>query len=163
MAILVSDTSVLIDLERGSFLEALFSLSHGFVVPDLLYARELASNIGPDLVSRGLRVEPLTATEVGRATVMTRARSALSVPDAFAFALAESRSWVLLTGDGGLCTAATQAGLAHHGVLWVLDEFEREAVVASDRLHAGLSAISAHPRCRLPTADVQARLTRFKK
>jgi hypothetical protein len=61
-----------------------------------------------------------------------------------------------------LRTVAAQAGVAHHGVLWLLDEFEREAVVASDQLHAGLTAISTHPRCRLPPAEVQTRLARFK-
>lgn len=162
MSILVSDTSVLIDLERGSLLEPLFGLSHAFVVPDILYQRELANNIGPDLIQRGLRVEALSSNEVGRATVMTRARAALSVPDAFAFALAQSRAWILLTGDGALRTAATQAGLEHHGVLWVIDELQREAVVAESRLHAGLTAIGAHPRCRLPAAEVQARLARLK-
>ncbi|MBC7767417.1 MAG: hypothetical protein H7124_01380 [Phycisphaerales bacterium] len=161
MSILVSDTSVLIDLERGSLLEPLFGLSHAFVVPDILYQRELANNIGPDLMQRGLRVEALSPTEVGRATVMARARAALSVPDTFAFALAESRTWTLLTGDGALRTAATQAGLTHHGVLWVIDEMEREAVLDNGRLHAGLTTISTHPRCRLPSDEVQARLGRL--
>jgi hypothetical protein len=35
--ILVSDASVLIDLQRGGSLEALFALPHEFVVPDVLY------------------------------------------------------------------------------------------------------------------------------
>ena len=39
--VLVSDTSVLIDLKRGSLLEASFRLAFRFVVPDLLYEREL--------------------------------------------------------------------------------------------------------------------------
>lgn len=43
MIILVSDTSVLIDLERGHFLDACFRLPFEFAVPDLLYRRELAS------------------------------------------------------------------------------------------------------------------------
>ena len=43
MIILVSDTSVLIDLERGSLLELAFSCGLVMVVPDLLYTRELAS------------------------------------------------------------------------------------------------------------------------
>ena len=34
--ILVSDTSVLIDLERGGLLEAVFTLPHEFAVPDVL-------------------------------------------------------------------------------------------------------------------------------
>jgi hypothetical protein len=41
MKILVSDTSVLIDLERGGLLVSCFRLPFEFAVPDLLYAREL--------------------------------------------------------------------------------------------------------------------------
>ena len=41
MIILVSDTSILIDLERGGLLEAAFSCGLTMVVPDLLYEREL--------------------------------------------------------------------------------------------------------------------------
>jgi len=37
MTVLVSDTSVLIDLERGSFLEHVFRLPFEFAVSDLLY------------------------------------------------------------------------------------------------------------------------------
>ena len=36
MKVLVSDTSVLIDLERGSLLEISFALPFEFAVPDLL-------------------------------------------------------------------------------------------------------------------------------
>ena len=41
MIVLVSDTSVLIDLERGGLLEVAFSCGHQLVVPDLLYVLEL--------------------------------------------------------------------------------------------------------------------------
>ena len=41
MKVLVSDTSILIDLERGSLLEICFRLPFQFAVPDLLYEREL--------------------------------------------------------------------------------------------------------------------------
>ena len=50
MQVLVSDTSVLVDLERGSLLEASFSLPFQFAVPDLLYERELKSYVGDDSV-----------------------------------------------------------------------------------------------------------------
>jgi hypothetical protein len=55
-ALLVSDTSVLIDLERGSLLEALFQLPFDVGVPDLMFEREIKTWIGPDLVAMGLRV-----------------------------------------------------------------------------------------------------------
>lgn len=43
MVILVSDTSVIIDLERGDLLEAAFKLPYGFAVPDALYRSELGN------------------------------------------------------------------------------------------------------------------------
>ena len=55
--ILVSDTSVLIDLERGGFLEAIFALPHQFAVPDVLYHRELQGDWGERIAALGLRVE----------------------------------------------------------------------------------------------------------
>lgn len=67
MRVLVSDTSVLIDLERGGFLEAAFSLSWEFAVPDLLYEGELRNYGGERLVELGLRVAELEPEEVGRA------------------------------------------------------------------------------------------------
>ena len=55
--ILVSDTSVLIDLERGGFLEVVFSLPDEFAVPDVLYHQEMQGEWGARLVELGLRVE----------------------------------------------------------------------------------------------------------
>ena len=47
--IMVSDTSVLVDLDRGSLLDAAFRLSSEFAVPDLLYKRELENHSGDRL------------------------------------------------------------------------------------------------------------------
>lgn len=46
MPVLVSDTSVIIDLDRGALIEDLFRLPYEFAVPDLLFARELAGALG---------------------------------------------------------------------------------------------------------------------
>ena len=59
MRVLVSDTSVLIDLKRGSLLEASFRLPFRFSVPDLLYERELKNWGGEELIRLGLSVEEL--------------------------------------------------------------------------------------------------------
>lgn len=161
MPVLVSDTSVLIDLERGQLLEEMFRLSFEFAVPDLLYARELTGPLGEQLVALGLRVEVLTPAELSRATTVRRQNASLSTPDTFAFAIAESRKWTLLTGDGGLRELALAERIEMHGVLWLFDQFADGDHVASDKLHAGLSAIFAHPRCRLPVQEVRRRLVRF--
>lgn len=49
--LLVSDTSVLIDLERGGMLAALFELPFEVGVPDVMYEREIKTWSGPDLVA----------------------------------------------------------------------------------------------------------------
>ena len=64
MKVLVSDTSVIVDLERGALVDSCFRLPFEFAVPDLLYSRELEQYGGPDLVKLGLRVEELTAPEL---------------------------------------------------------------------------------------------------
>ena len=161
MPILVSDTSILIDIERASLSTRLFALPHVFVVPDQLFERELAPYDGADLVARGLRVEELTGEEVAAAAVLRRAHWALSLPDAYAFSLSRARGWTLLTGDGLLRTLARQARLPMHGVLWLFDELEAHRVCRDSELYDGLLALSRHPRCRLPRAEINTRLRRY--
>ena len=57
--VVVSDTSVLLDLERGSLLTAAFRLSCEFAVPDLLFERELNSPWwNPRVAPRAVRRPP---------------------------------------------------------------------------------------------------------
>lgn len=161
MSVLVSDTSVLIDLERAQLLDDMFRLPFEFAVPDLLYERELAGALGDQLVALGLRVEVLTPAELSRATTARRQNARLSVPDTFAFAIAQSRRWTLLTGDGSLREFAVAEDVDMHGVLWLFDQFADGDHVPLDRLHGGLSRIFAHPRCRLPASEVRRRLALF--
>jgi predicted nucleic acid-binding protein len=159
--VLVSDTSVLIDIERASLTARLFDLPYDFVVPDILYEAELLDWMGPDLIDLGLRVEELTPEETARATELKRAKAMLSTPDVFAFCLAVERNWVLLTGDGALRAEAESQKLSMHGVLWVFDEMEKHMVCATSALKAGLEAVRDHPRCRLPQKEINRRLARY--
>ena len=163
MKILVSDTSVLIDLERGTFLDSCFQLPFEFAVPDLLYARELAEFGGQQLIARGLRVEELTPNEVAVAQTVRGAHPKLSMPDAFAFSLATERGWSLLSGDAELRALAHTREVSCFGVLWVLDQFFDGHVIEAATIIAGLDVIAAHPRCRLPRSEIQARLERYRK
>jgi hypothetical protein len=159
--ILVSDTSVLIDLERAGLLEEMFLLPAEFAVPDLLFNRELTGDLGNRLVGLGLRIEELTPDELRRATTINRHYSQLSTPDTFAFAIAESRGWGLLTGDGTLRALARAEQVEMHGVLWLFDQLADGNHVSFNRLHIGLRNLSTHPRCRLPPNEVRQRLARF--
>ena len=119
--VLVSDTSVLIDAERGSLLKFCFGLPFVFVVPDLLYRQELQEHGGPALIQLGLRVEELDGDGVSLALGYRRDHRSLSLPDSFALALARLNSWILLSGDGGLREPARSEGVVCHGVLWLID------------------------------------------
>ncbi len=161
MKVLVSDTSALVDLERGSLLDATFRLPFEFAVPDLLYERELKHHGGERLLERGMRIAALDGDGVTQALRYRRRRPALSLPDCFALALAVRSRWILLTGDAELRRLASAEGVDCHGVLWLMDELLHVAVASARQLHDGLEAISAHPRCRLPRGEVRARLTRY--
>ena len=163
MTILVSDTSVLIDLERGELISCAFKLSATFAVPDVLYERELRDHGGEELLKLGLKVESLDGDGVALAMRHMQAQRRLTVPDSFCFALAlaKQNGWTLLTGDGPLRELAKAEGVDCHGVLWLLDEFETQGAATYMQLHRGLEGISAHPRCRLPRREIAIRLGRY--
>lgn len=161
MKILVSDASVLIDLERGTLLAACFRLPFAFAVPDLLYERELRNYGGEALLALGLRVEELDGDGVALALQYRRAHPPLSLADCFALTLAKINSWMLLSGDGGLRDLAAAEGIECRGVLWLLDRMLEAKAARSGELLAGLQAIAAHPRCRLPAGEIRKRLRRY--
>lgn len=162
MSFLVSDTSVIIDLDRGDLLELAFGLDKDLVVPDLLFARELDREFGDRLRGLGIVVEPLDSGEVIAAMHQRRSDPRLSIADAFAFALAHNRRWTLLTGDGVLRAVAQSEGVEVHGVLWLIDRIEEGQLCDPSVLHDGLSNLASHPRCRLPRNEVNLRLQRYK-
>ena len=161
MQVLVSDTSVLVDLERGSLLEASFRLPFRFSVPDLLYERELKNWGGEDLIRLGLSVEELDGDGVQRARAYRQQMPALSLADCFALMLAQIRSWILLSGDSALRQLAVAEAVECHGVLWLPDEMHNSAVVGIRELRDGLTAIAEHPRCRLPKSEIRRRLASY--
>jgi len=161
MIVLVSDTSVLIDLERGGLLELAFSCGLTMVVPDLLYDRELESENGPLLRRLGLGVVALSPDEVSFAQRIRTQRPGLSLPDCFALSCARRPEHALVTGDRLLRAEAQTQHCTVYGLLWLLDQIAASGAVGISLLYEGLTRISNHPRCRLPHGEVRARLQRW--
>jgi hypothetical protein len=159
--VLVSDTSVLIDLQRGQLLEPALRLPYDFAVPDLLFERELRSWDSAFLRQR-LMILSLDGDGVGLAAAFRRADARLSLPDAFALALAKIGRHTLLTGDAALRAMAETEKVECHGVLWILGEIETCGLATPEGLYAALTTLSEHPRCRLPRTEVRKRLERWK-
>jgi hypothetical protein len=162
MIILVSDTSVLIDLERGSLLALAFSCGLPMVVPDLLYERGLAMDNGLLLRHLGLGVVALTPDEVAFAQQLRKKRPGLLLPNCFALSCARRQDYALVTRDKLLRTEAQSWQCAVYGLLWILDQMEASGKISAAMLHEGLTRISNHPRCRLPKSEVLARLQRWQ-
>lgn len=161
MRVLVSDTSVIVDLERGNLLEAVFRLDWEFAVPDLLFTEELEEYSGQQLLELGLQIAQLDGAGVQQALKCRQEIPQLSLPDAFAATLAQLNDWTLLTGDSALRRYAESIAVPCHGVLWVIDELESSGALGRSVLHTALSEISSHPRCRLPRGEVSKRLRKF--
>lgn len=161
MIVLVSDTSVLIDLERGGLLESAFSCGLTMVVPDLLYERELESVNGPLLRHLGLGVVALSPEELAFAQQVRTRRPGLSVPDCFALSCARRPGHALVTGDKLLRAEATTWHCTVYGALWILDQMEASGAIGTSLLYEGLTRISRHPRSRLPRDEVRVRLQRW--
>ena len=161
MSVLISDTSVLIDLERASLVEAVFTLPWRFIVPDLLFERELKPYGGEALLALGLEVMELDGAGVQLAQTYRARELRISLPDGFALALAKSGGHDLLTGDGPLRALAEAEGVPCHGVLWVFDQLAGTGAFSPRVLHESLTNLCSHPRCRLPRKEVQVRLQRL--
>jgi hypothetical protein len=160
MAILVSDTSVLVDLERGGLLEPAFGCDLTMIVPDILYERELHDHNGQYLRALGLGVVGLSPSELELAQAIRTERRALSLPDCFALSCATRQQHTLVTGDGALRSEATARNVNVVGLLWLLDQMAVQGI-ACEQLRDGLTRISAHPKCRLPGPEVRARLVQW--
>ena len=162
MIVLVADTSVLVDLDRAGLLEKAFDCGLTMIVPDMLYDQELEPYNGPYLRKLGLGVVGLTPSEVQLAQEIKRGKTGLSWPDSFALSCAHRAEHILVSGDRNLRNEAMKRLGKVHGLLWILDHMEASGFVDHDTLHVGLSTIVAHPTCRLPRDEVNARLVVWK-
>ena len=159
--ILVSDPSVLIDLDRGCQLETTFGLAFEFASPDLLYHQELAQHGGPAQIELGLRVEALDGDGVALALRYRHAhRPSLypiasplrwpgSIPGYCSPAIVNSAN-----GRQANTSPATESLGSSTG-------FPKRGLLSSFKPFTSVAAIAAHPRCRLPEPELRKRLQRF--
>ncbi|WP_303909263.1 DUF3368 domain-containing protein [Thiohalomonas denitrificans] len=130
--LLISDANILIDMEVGGLLEAIFRLDETFAVPDVLYSEELEEH-HPELPTLGLQVMQLGEGGVSAAMALVQMYSGPSVNDLFALELARENNCPLLIGDRALRKAAEQEGVQLHGILWLVEQMIRNGIVPLER------------------------------
>ena len=164
MKVLVSDSSILIELSKRELLDKMFQLAFEFAVPDLLFHEELidlGSYSRRDLLGLGLRVESLDAAGVELAIAYQSERPALSLVDSFALALADRQGWHLLTEDRTMRSVAESKGIAHFDALWVVDRMLIAGILSASQVVAVLEAMRDDPRCPIPKLELAARIERL--
>lgn len=156
----VLDTSVAIDLHRGGLFDAFFRLPATYLVPDVMYVDELEQWFGPSLLTYGLVIQELNDTEVLRAREFMRRCPSLSVPDAYALALAAERQHTLLAGAKDIRELGKETGVEVRGVFHIFDLIEEANLLPPASLHTCLTLI-VRSRTYLPKDEVEARLARY--
>lgn len=164
--IVISDSSVLMDLAIGRLLEATPKLPFRFEIPDVMFTSELL-DLGDytrdQLVEFGFRIGTLEGDGVIRAfSYFQEYRTLLSERDCFALVLAEERKAILMSGDRRLREISEVKGVEVHGVLWIADLILEHRVLSASALAKRLEKLSRNPRCRLPKKELMKRITAWR-
>ena len=164
MKILVSDSSVLIEFSKRDLLDKMFELEFQFAVPDLLFYEELI-DLGrysrQDLLNLGLQVESLDPEGVEMAVSYQRRRTALSLVDSFALALANHRGWHLLTEDRTMRNVARSEGIPLRDALWVIDNMLAAGFLSASHVLATLVSMRDDPKCPILHRELAHRIARL--
>lgn len=166
MRIIVSDSSCLIDLQKGGLIEAFLKLPYELVVPDVLLEDELLSFSKKEIsvLRANMTVATLEAEGVERAARLLQQFPYLSANDGFALVVAEERKGcILLTGDRRLRALAEKEAIEVHGSLWAAEEMFRNRVVARLALVVALEAWKEDESVRVPHVELGRLIARLKR
>jgi len=159
--LLISDANILIDIDVGGLLEAMFRLEEGFAVPDVLYIEELEEQHG-ELPALGLRVLPLEEEGIAAALALLDVYHGPSTNDLFALQLARQENCPLLTGDGDLRAAAKAEGVELRGTLWLVEAMVERKIISLDRATTAYGEMKRNGR-RLPWPEVDNQIKRLRR
>lgn len=131
MLLIISDASVLIDIECGGLTSTMFSLPWQFAVPDTLFSEELAERHS-HLLQLGLISKTMGGDLVSEAFRLHQQYVRTSVNDLLALTLAKHEGCHLLTGDKALRSVATELSVEVHGTIWLVDSMLKDGKITND-------------------------------
>jgi len=157
MLLIISDTSVLIDIECGELTSAMFSLPWQFAVPDTLFDEELAERHS-HLVRFGLMSKTMGGDLVAEAYGLHQKYIKPSVNDMLALTLAKHEGCQLLTGDKALREAAKELNVEVHGTIWLVEQILKSEKITIDVARVAFQQMKS-AGSRLPWGEVEKMLT----
>lgn len=164
MQYISSDTNVWIDFLTIDLLDLPFRLPHVYCMSSDAIRDELLSppSCRERLVSLGLKSLDLDDAELLLVIEYGRKYPQLSVYDRFALAIAQNRSFVLLSGDGHLRKAAVKERVTVRGTLWILDQLLSQSLATDTEYDTALQRLEAAngTEVRLPSEEIRRRRNR---
>lgn len=157
MSIVISDASVLIDIECGELTSVMFSLPWKFVVPDTLFSEELESRHA-HLLQLGLISKTLSGDLVVEAYRLHQKFLKPSVNDMLALVLAKHESCRLLTGDRALREVASELNVDVSGTIWLVEQMLESEKITIDIAREAFKKMK-DAGSRLPWSVIEKKLT----
>lgn len=160
MLLLISDANILIDMEDGNLIPAIFQLPYEIAVPDILFELELREKHSR-LLQAGLKIKSLNSESVKKTEFLIGQYPRPSMMDHSALALALQERCTLLTGDKDLRVAAKKEGVEVHGTIWIIEELLNQKIIQQSQAKGSFDAMKVKGS-RLPWGDVEKLLNRWE-
>lgn len=158
LKIVVSDSSVIMDLAKVRLIEPVLKLPFEFMIPDVILAQELldlGSYTAAMLLELGFVQGELDGSESRLARNYFATHRRLSLNDCFAWRLAEVHQAILMTGDANLRALATAARIEVHGLLWAVEMMFKHRTTTEPVLTKALDHLGNDPLVRLPQDETR--------
>lgn len=120
-AVVVTDTSIWIDLKKSDLIRIFFELPYLICTSDFIKDYESAGVIWDELDSQGLQFAGVDSDDYDELYSLKQLHPGLSFPDLASYLVARKLDGILLTGDKSLRNLACKK-VEVHGFLWVLDQ-----------------------------------------
>lgn len=156
MLIIISDASVLIDIEQGELTNAMFELPWQFIVPDILFAEELKQQHSC-LIQFGLISKVMDSHLISEAYKLRQNYKQTSMNDLLALVLAKHEKSRLLTGDKALRQLAVKLNVEVHGTLWLVNQMIQRKKITMDTARIGFQRMR-QSGSRLPWDEIERML-----
>ena len=161
MQLLISDANILIDMEEGGLLEAMFNLPYQFATPDILFVEELEEEHS-HLLELGLELKEVLPASMMYAMELTTKYRKASRNDCFALALAKQESCPLLTGDMALRNAAQKEAAVVNGTIWLVSQLVVHQQINTEQARTSYRQMQVNGR-RLPWHIAEQELILLEK
>lgn len=160
--LVVTDTSIWVDLRKSGLVDAFFRLPFYRCVSDFVVEEK---TIGIDwklLFNKGLQKIQLSDEEISHLSSIRQNHMSTSVADLASFFVAKKNNGILLTGDDSLRKYSGKI-LEVHGFLWIMDNLVKERILNPSDAISILENLRLDPLVWLPAYECKQQIIEWQK